>query len=271
MEAAARHDWQSVLAQDDAQERKYQGNSLSLGASWRFAPGYRLSAHITSASRLPTAEELYARGLHMATSTYELGNADLRKERSQNIDLGLARTAGDTTFAVNLYRNRIAHYIYGRTLDAHEGLQLLQYSQQNATFTGLEGQVQQRLNANWTAGVTGDVVHARLEDGSKIPRLAPARVGLRIAGQWAHWRGEANWQLVKRQNRVADFETETPGYGMLNARISYHQRASDGTPWQVYLKLDNLTNKLAYAHTSFIKDAAPLRGRAVSVGVVTSF
>ena len=271
VEAAARHDWQSVLAQDDAQERKHHGNSLSLGASWRFAPGYRLSAHITSASRLPTAEELYARGLHMATSTYELGNADLRKERSQNIDLGLARTAGDTTFAVNLYRNRIAHYIYGRTLDAHEGLQLLQYSQQNATFTGLEGQVQQRLNANWTAGVTGDVVHARLEDGSKIPRLAPARVGLRIAGQWAHWRGEANWQLVKRQDRVADFETETPGYGMLNARISYHQRASDGTPWQVYLKLDNLTNKLAYAHTSFIKDAAPLRGRAVSVGVVKAF
>ena len=76
---------------------------------------------------------------------------------------------------------------------------------------------------------------------------------------------------MQRQNKVADYETATPGYGMLNWRVSYHQRASDGTPWQVYFKVDNLTNKLAYAHTSFIKDAAPLRGRAVSVGLVKQF
>ena len=271
VEAAARHDWQTVYALEDAAERKHRGNSLSLGGSWRFAPGYRLSAHLTSATRMPTAEELYARDLHMANATYEIGNADLRKERSRNIDVGLARTAGDTTFSVNLYRNRINNYIYGRTLDELEGLQLLQYSQQTATFTGLEGQVQQRINANWTVGVTGDVVHARLADGSRIPRLAPARVGLRVAGRWAHWRTEALWQLVQRQNKVADYETATPGYGMLNWRVSYHQRASDGTPWQVYFKVDNLTNKLAYAHTSFIKDAAPLRGRAVSVGLVKQF
>lgn len=271
VEAAARHDWQTVYALDDEKTRKHRGNSLSLGSSWRFAPGYKLSAHITSAARMPTAEELYARGLHMATATYEVGNPDLRKERSRNIDIGLARTAGDTTFSVNLYRNHIDNYIYGRTLDELDGLQLLKYSQKTATFTGLEGQVQQRLNANWMVGITGDVVHARLEGGDKIPRLAPARLGFRIAGKWEHWRAEAQWQLVQRQNKVAEFESQTPGYGMLNGRISYHQRAGDGSPWQVYLKVDNLFNKLAYAHTSFIKDAAPLRGRAVSIGLVKQF
>ncbi len=270
-EVAVRHDWQTVYALGDEQVRKHRGNALSVGASWRFAPGYRLSAHLTSASRLPAAEELYARGLHMATSTYELGNPDLHKERSTNIDLGLARTAGDTTFSVNLYRNRIKDYIFGRTVDVYDGLQLLQYQQQTATFTGAEAQVQQRINAQWTVGVSGDVVHATLADGSRIPRLAPARVGLRIAGRWAHWRTEAQWQLVKRQSKVADYETATPGYGMLHWRISYHQRASDGTPWQVYAKIDNLTNQLAYAHTSFIKNAAPLRGRTLNVGMVKEF
>lgn len=270
-EAALRHDWQTVDAQDDDLHRSHRGTSASLGGGWNFAPGYRLTAHVTSASRLPTAEELYARGLHMATSTYELGNPDLRAERSQNIDVGLARTAGDTTFAVNLYRNRIKNYIYGRTVDELEGLQLLQYSQQTATFTGLEAKLQQKINANWRATLWGDVVHARLADGSHIPRLAPARVGLRLAGQWQHWRTEAEWMLVKRQNTVADFETQTPGYGMLNWRVSYHGQSSDGSPWQVYLRLNNLTNKLAYAHTSFIKNAAPLQGRSVTVGVVKSF
>ena len=271
MEAALRHDWQTVDAQDDDLHRSHRGTSASLGGGWNFAPGYRLTAHATSANRLPTAEELYARGLHMATATYELGNPDLHAERSQNIDVGLARTAGDTTFAVNLYRNRIKNYIYGRTLDESEGLQLLQYSQQTATFTGLEAKVQQKIDANWRATLWGDVVHARLADGSHIPRLAPARVGLRLAGQWQHWRTEVSFLLVKRQDTVANFETPTPGYGMLNWRVSYHGRSGDGSPWQVYLKLNNLTNQLAYAHTSFIKNAAPLQGRSVTVGVVKSF
>ena len=276
VEAAVRHDWQSVDADEvsGGERRSHHGTSASVGAGWRFAPGWRLTSHLTTATRMPTAEELYANGLHMATATYELGNSKLRAERSNNIDLGLERKfdpQGNTIASVNLYRNHIANYIYGKTVDAVDGLQLLQYSQQTATFTGLEAKVQHKINANWRATVWGDMVHARLDDGSHIPRLSPARVGLRLAGQWEHWRSEAEWTLVKRQNKVAEYETETPGYGMLGWRLSYHDRAGDGSPWQVYLTVDNLTDKLAYAHTSYIKNAAPLRGRSVTVGFVKQF
>ena len=101
----------------------------------RRSPSRRTS---TRASRAPSAEELYAQGLHMATSTYERGNADLRSEISQNIDVSLKKTSGDTTFGVSVFHNKINNYIYGRTLDALDGLQLLQYSQADATFTGIE-------------------------------------------------------------------------------------------------------------------------------------
>ncbi len=40
-----------------------------------------------------------------------------------------------------------------------------------------------------------------------------------------------------------------------------------GTPWQFYVHANNLTNRLAYAHTSFIKNAAPLMGRNIAVGL----
>ena len=76
---------------------------------------------------------------------------------------------------------------------------------------------------------------------------------------------------VARQNRVADFETATPGYGMLNLGVSYNGQFSSGTPWQVYLKANNLTDRLAYAHTSFIKTAAPQMGRNVMVGLWVAF
>ncbi|NMM79435.1 TonB-dependent receptor [Acidovorax sp. SRB_14] len=270
-EGALRHDWQTAEAQTIGIERSHNGTSASLGAVWKFMPGYQLGASFTRASRAPSAEELYARGLHMATSTYERGNADLRTETSQNIDLGLRKTGGDTTWGVSVFRNRIRHYIYGRTLDERDGLQLLQYSQADATFTGIEGQVRQRLTRKLGITLFGDTVRAKREGGGLLPRIPPTRAGVRLDANWNAWEGQVEWLQVARQNRVAEFESATPGYGMLHLGVNYHGQFSTGMPWQIYLKAHNLTDRLAYAHTSFIKAAAPLKGRSITVGMKAAF
>lgn len=270
-EAALRHDRQTAEAQTSGIERSHNGTSASLGAVWKFTPGYQVGTSFTRASRAPSAEELYAQGLHMATSTYERGNADLRSEISQNIDVSLKKTGGDTTFGVSVFRNRINNYIYGRTLDELDGLQLLQYSQADATFTGIEGQVRQRLTRNLGITLFGDTVRAKLDGGGLLPRIPATRAGIRLDANWQAWEGQVEWVQVARQNRVADFETATPGYGMLNLGVSYNGQFSSGTPWQVYLKANNLTDRLAYAHTSFIKTAAPLMGRNITLGVKVAF
>nr|WP_240515553.1 TonB-dependent receptor [Acidovorax kalamii] len=270
-EAALRHDRQTARAETSGIERSHNGTSASLGAVWKFTPGYQVGASFTRASRAPSAEELYARGLHMATSTYERGDASLRSETSQNFDLSLKKTAGDTTFGVSVFRNSINNYIYGRTLDALDGLQLLQYSQADATFTGIEGQVRQRLTRNLGVTLFGDTVRAKIDDAGNLPRIPATRAGLRLDANWNAWEGQVEWVQVARQNRIAAFETATPGYGMLNVGLAYNGQFSSGTPWQVYLKGTNLTDRLAYAHTSFIKNAAPLMGRNVTVGVKVAF
>ena len=76
---------------------------------------------------------------------------------------------------------------------------------------------------------------------------------------------------MARQSRVAEFETATPGYGMLNLGAAYNGKLANGSPWQLYVKGNNLTDRLAYAHTSFIKTAAPLMGRNITVGVKVAF
>ena len=271
-EAALRHDRQTAKAETSNIERSHNGTSASLGAVWRFTPGYQVGTSFTRASRAPSAEELYARGLHMATSTYERGDTNLRSETSQNIDVSLKKTSGDTTFGVSVFRNRINNYIYGRTLDEVDGLQLLQYSQADATFTGIEGQVRQRITRNLGVTLFGDTVRATLDaDGGRLPRIPATRAGVRLDANWQAWEGQVEWVQVARQNRVAEFESATPGYGMLNLGVSYNGQLSNGTPWQVYLKANNLTDRLAYAHTSFIKNAAPLMGRNLTVGVKVAF
>ena len=56
----------------------------------------------------------------------------------------------------------------------------------------------------------------------------------------------------------------------MNLGVSYSGQ-TNSTPWQGFLKANNLTDRLAYAHTSFIKNAAPLMGRNITVGVRVAF
>ncbi|MEH3086080.1 MAG: TonB-dependent receptor [Xylophilus ampelinus] len=271
LEAGLRHERQTIDIASDQGNTRHTGNSASVGAVWRFAPQYSVGASLSRTQRLPTAEELYSDGPHLATSTIERGDPSLRAETARNIDLTLRKTGGDTTFGASVFRNRIDNYIYARTLDAFQSLQLIQYAQRDATFTGFEGHVRQRLNS--IAGVTlfGDYVQARLADGGgNLPRIPARRLGLRMDAAWQRWSGEAEVYRVAAQDRLAAFETRTPGYNMVNLTLGYSTRLG-GLDTTFYARGTNLTDQLALNHSSFIKNAAPLMGRSLTVGARVAF
>ena len=265
-EAGVRHEWQRIDVRGDSPDARHRGTSVSAGAVWRFAPSYSLGMSISRSQRLPTAEELYANGLHLATSTYEVGNPSLKRETSRHIDVTLRKLAGPTTFSVSVFRSHVDDFIYGRTLDVHDGLQLLAYTQGDASFTGVEAKVRHQIDKVFAVSLLGDYVRARLDGGGNLPRIPPYRVGARLDAKWQAWRGNVELSFVGRQGRVAAFETPTPGYAMLNLGAGYEGRAG-ATRYQVYVRAMNLTDKLAYRHTSFIKYSAPLMGRSLVAGV----
>ncbi|WP_414756784.1 TonB-dependent receptor, partial [Anabaena sp. CCY 9910] len=70
--------------------------------------------------RAPNIQELYARGVHLATNTYELGSVDLKTESVVSLEAGIKKTQGQTTFGVSAYRYAYDGYIYADTLDRFE-------------------------------------------------------------------------------------------------------------------------------------------------------
>lgn len=273
LEAGLRHEWQRVDAELADTQVKHQGTSLSGGAHWRFHPAYSLGMTLSRTQRLPTAEELFADGRHLATRSIERGNAELRRETASNVDLTLRKLAGETQFTLTAFHKRIDDYIYANTLDAIDGIRLVEYAQRDAVFNGLEGQIRRKLTPTLGATLFGDYVRARLADGDgnrNLPRIPAGRYGVRFDA-WLHgWDAMLEFYRVAKQERVDDFETTTGGYNMLNVGVNRSIRIGS-TPAQFYLAANNLGNVLAFSHTSYIKDAAPLLGRRIVAGVRLQF
>jgi iron complex outermembrane receptor protein len=53
--------------------------------------------------KLPNAEELYANGIHAATQAFEIGDPNLRAEKSNGVDLSLRKTSGRARGEVSVF------------------------------------------------------------------------------------------------------------------------------------------------------------------------
>lgn len=77
--------------------------SGSASALWDITDQHQVSLDVTHSQRAPQIQELFSNGVHEATRSYELGNADLNKEPSNNLDLGYRYNADWMTAELNLF------------------------------------------------------------------------------------------------------------------------------------------------------------------------
>jgi iron complex outermembrane recepter protein len=271
LELGARKEWQRITATNN-REATHSPFSISGAGIWRFTPGYSAALSLSRAQRAPTGQELFARGIHLATNTFEIGNPNLDTETAHSIDLTFRGTQGPTRFSIGLFRNHVDNYIFGNTLDQYEDFRLIRYDQRDARFTGVDGSVRHQLTPEIGVGLFGDYVRATFTgDGGNLPRIPAGRLGTRIDARSGPLFGDMEFYRVFEQNRISEFETETPGYNMLNATLAYRMPLAGFGTGEVFLRGTNLLNELAFNHVSFVKEAAPLRGRNIVLGLRTTF
>jgi iron complex outermembrane receptor protein len=249
-----------------------------------------LAASITAqhVERAPKAAELFSRGGHDATATFDIGNPNLKTEIADSVEAGLRRAKGPFRFELTGYYTKFTGFIFrsltGNTCDSSAcvdptdpagPLELKQavYSQRDATFRGAEWQSQYDVAPVWM-GVWGienqfDVVRATFSDGTNVPRIPPVRVGGGLFYRDSNWFGRVNLLHAFSQNDIAPIgETPTAGYNDLRAEISYRWKPARLTPdslseWVVGIAGTNLLNDDIRNSVSYTKDEVLLPGRGV--------
>ncbi len=265
--------------------------SVAGGAHWHFTDVHSLGLSISRGQRIPSEEELFADGPHLATGTFEIGNPSLSEEISNNIDLSLKKETGRLTWGVNLFVNYIEDFIFLSEFDRDgdgapdfvddDGnppgdLLLTRIEQDNALFYGIEAEaifgLIQGATGNLDLRVSGDYVRGKRDGGDDLPRISPPRLGAGLLYNQAAWTVSLDVINVFEQEDVARLEASTGGHVLVNAGIGYgFGTVAGATGSSVFLRANNLLNEDVRRHASFLKDRAPLPGRSVMLGVQLNY
>ncbi len=250
--------------------------SVSTGPLWSFTEDYVAGLSFAYTQRAPSTIELYSDGAHLARGIYEIGNLNLDKEASWGFDLSVKKKEGIVTGGVTPFVQIFTDYInLAGTDEEEDGLQVARYENVEAEFYGFETEAALHFDRFFDLkghelALEGQVDYVRAKDRDSdnyLPRTPPLRTITRLRYGQDRFNAFVEGVFVNSQNDVAPFEIETDGYNLLNLQAEV--KIEEGL--SVFARGNNLTDEEARIHTSFLKDVAPLRGRAFLVGLRGEF
>lgn len=288
-----------------ASEKSFNVTSASFGALFKLNAATSLTANVASSQRAPAFYELFADGAHVATAAYEVGDINLRREKSTALDVGLQwkfGATGKSSVRLGAFTNRFDNFIAlrrtgidrdvegnARVSDCGDGTSVesgcaaeilpeFRYQGVKARLSGFEAEGKFRLvESPYTLDFESKVDFTRAQDitnNEPLPRIAPLRMTLASVYTNGPWGLKAELEHAARQARVPanDLVGTTAAYTLANLAASYSMKLTSGTAL-FFLKANNLGDRRAFNASSIdtIRALAPLPGRGVKAGVQISF
>jgi iron complex outermembrane receptor protein len=280
-EAGARYERQSVSAQADpdlgnaAMRRSFNALSGSLGGSYEIVKGVRLGLNGSYSQRAPSAEELFANGPHAGTQSFEVGDPDLGKEKSWGLEATASAEGDGYSLSASVFQSRFDGYIFERRTGAIvDDLPVFQIGQADARYSGVELEGSLRLaetgGVTFTADAVADYVRATILGIGPAPRIPPLRLLGGIEARADRVQGRIEVERTAGQNRLADLETPTRGFTLVNASLQLKPLKNNRNT-SITLVANNIFDVDARRHASFLKDVAPLAGRDIRLTARLNF
>jgi iron complex outermembrane receptor protein len=267
-------------------QRSFDAASTSLGALYDLPSDVVARVSGQYIERAPDAAELFSKGVHEATGTFEIGDPDLGIETARSVELGLGRSKGSLRFDASAYYTVYDGFIFKSLTGVGCGddgcgggedeLDQVVFAQRDATFYGAElaGEldVARLARGVWGVDARYDFVHAEFANGENVPRIPPHRLGGGLFYRDAAWFARLGLLHAFDQTRIGTNETPTDGYTLLSAEVSYTAAAAPGAPqFTVGLKGENLADDEVRNHVSFKKDEVLQPGANVRLFGVVRF
>ena len=285
---------------------EFDSFSFSVGTMWNYQEGHSLSVSISHSERAPNAAELLANGLHISTGTYDLGLGyeiedgevhfepeDIEQETANNLDITLRKFTGDFGYTINAFYNQIDNFYFqqdtGLVVDSHhdemlsmeeylshgheedEATRIFQYQYADVDLYGLEFDVHYQVNDQLLLKVIGDHIQNDVKGTSEyLPRFPQNKLGFEADYDFNELELHFSATHYFEQSDLGAFESKTDSYTLFDVAAKYNLNLGQ-TDSYLFAKVNNITDELAFSHTSFIKDIAPLPGRNFQLGMRVYF
>ncbi|GHT20168.1 TonB-dependent receptor [Bacteroidia bacterium] len=282
--------WQIGLRFDgrniDSEEftENYTAFNFSTGIVQSLRENLSLRANLSSGYRTPNMFELLSDGVHEGTNRYEIGNRALKTENSYQMDVSLDFKNEHVELFLNPYFNYIRHYIFLQPSDEIlEEQPVYYYSQADACLYGGEAGFHFHPHPLDWLHVEGSYSNTFGEktDHEDLPLMPTQKLNATVRANFSpnnstskilrKFSAYLQEQYSFAQNSIAEYETATPAYNLVNAGLAFEFQCGK-QKIKFNAAVNNIFNTVYYDHLSRYKQEGIYdRGRNLNLKVSVPF
>jgi iron complex outermembrane receptor protein len=244
-------------------ERDFNNLSISGAILYQLSDVVFLGMNLSKSSRVPTIEELFSDGPHLAAYSYEVGNPQLKSESGYGTEFYVYHKFDKLNFNLNFFYNYFDYFIIPQNtgrINYQTFLPIYETRGVKAAQFGFDGSLDWRIleNINFVNSISfvnGYFVKSKLP----LPQIPPLKgeLGLRYTLSNLSAGISVEWSATRK--RVDEFEERTAGYAIVNLFTQYIFQTGHFVN-NIGLSIENLFNKEYRNHLSRVKSILPEAG-----------
>ena len=247
-------------------EREYNTYSLAISSIIELTSAAGIGASLSKSSRVPTIEELYSEGPHLAAYSYETGNPELNAENGIGLELFTYYNSDPFHFLLTAFYNNLSNFIIPRNtgeINYATFLPVYQSEGVPALLYGLENQMEIRFAKYFGLINTISFTRGKFRDNTgSLPQIPPLNGRTELTCKVNSLSVGLNLKWATRQEKVDLFEEPTAGYTVYGASVQYIL-GQNKYIHAISVNLDNIFDTEYRNHLSRVKSILPEAGRSL--------
>lgn len=258
-------------------QRDFSALSSSVNALYEFGNGFTVGTVLLHSFRAPSLEELFSEGPHLASFSFEIGNPELKPERSLAKEIFARWQSNKSALKLALFHNDFSNFNYarntGRQNDRFPSLNDYQFEGTEALLYGFETsaevQLSKTLVTDFSVSYTIGQQDTTDENGSNkgtrpLPQIPPFKAKASVKYSKDGFEIGTRFKYAAKQDRTGEFENPTDSYFLTDLFAQYRFNTKK-LLHTLSLNVNNLLDEEYYNHLSRIKDLRPEPGRNITI------